>query len=103
MATAAAKAKPGVVTARHDHDHHGHAAPSVRADDAPPELEREPLVLNNRSIGWITNAIASICEKPMPKWWWPAFILSLGTMCMMFSLIAYLISTGVGVWGLNQP
>jgi Ni/Fe-hydrogenase subunit HybB-like protein len=85
---------------------HGHppaAPPRIVALDPPAELKRAPLVLNGRSLGWITNAIAGICENPMPKWWWPAFILSAGGMATMFTLIAYLISTGVGVWGLNQP
>jgi molybdopterin-containing oxidoreductase family membrane subunit len=84
------------------HDPHG-VPPVLKVADAPPELEREPLVLNQRSLGWITETVAGVCENPMPKWWWPAFILSAGTMGMMFSLIAYLVSTGVGVWGLNQP
>src|SRR5436190_10113608 len=78
-------------------------APAVKVYDPPRELVREPLVLNNRSYGWITESIAGICERPMPKWWWPAFLLSAGTMTMMFTLIGYLFATGVGVWGLNQP
>lgn len=81
---------------------HGDAA-AVKAAEPPRELAREPLVLNNRSLGWITNAIAGICENPMPKWWWPAFVVSAGGATMMFGLIAYLIATGIGVWGLNQP
>ncbi|MFM7804797.1 MAG: NrfD/PsrC family molybdoenzyme membrane anchor subunit, partial [Verrucomicrobiota bacterium] len=76
---------------------------AVHAPEPPAALVREPLVLNNRPLGWITNAIAGVCEKPMPVWWWPAFIISFGGMVTMFSLIAYLVSTGVGVWGLNQP
>ncbi len=72
---------------------------------APPplELEREPLVHNNHSIGWISDHIAGIVEGKTPKWWWPAFGISAAIMTMMFVCIAYLISTGVGVWGLNQP
>lgn len=77
--------------------------PALKVSDPPKELEREPLVLNNRSLNWITESIAGICEKPMPGWWWPAFLISAATTGMMFTLIAYLISTGVGVWGLNQP
>ncbi|MFN0069601.1 MAG: NrfD/PsrC family molybdoenzyme membrane anchor subunit [Limisphaerales bacterium] len=69
----------------------------------PAGLEREPLVLNNRPFGWISDKIAGIAEKGMPGWWWPAFIISAGGMTMMFVLVAYLISTGVGVWGLQQP
>ncbi|MST95290.1 MAG: hydrogenase [Pedosphaera sp.] len=69
----------------------------------PKELEREPLVLNQRSLGWISDRIAGVCENALPKWWWPAFLISFTVMSMMFICIAYLISTGVGVWGLNNP
>ena len=78
-------------------------ATSVKVQAPPTELERAPLVLNNRSVGWISDKIAGICENEMPKWWVPAFIISATVMSMMFLCIAYLISTGVGVWGLNQP
>jgi molybdopterin-containing oxidoreductase family membrane subunit len=81
---------------------HGHA-PAVLAPDPPKPLEREPLVHHQRGFAWISDAIAGFCEKPMPKWWWPAFLVSASVMTMMFTLIAYLISTGVGVWGLNHP
>jgi molybdopterin-containing oxidoreductase family membrane subunit len=76
-------------------------APKIAAP--PAGLEREPLVLNNRSLGWISDKVAGICENQMPKWWLPTFVISVALMLMMFTLIAYLISTGVGVWGLNQP
>ncbi len=69
----------------------------------PPELERVPLVQNNRSIGWISNAVAGVAEGKTPRWWWPAFIVSLGMMSLCFAMIAYLMSTGVGVWGLGHP
>ena len=71
---------------------------------APPsELEREPLVLKQRSLAWISDQIAGIVEGKTPKWWWPAFIISALVMSMMFYMIGYLFSTGVGVWGLNHP
>ena len=85
---------------------HSHSHPSAKTvvlEDPPAVLVNPPLVLNNRSLGWITNTIAGICENPMPAWWLPAFIASAGLMGMMYALIAYLISTGVGVWGLNNP
>ena len=78
-------------------------ATSVKVQAPPTELERAPLVLNNRGVGWISDKIAGICENEIPKWWVPAFIISATVMSMMFLCIAYLISTGVGVWGLNQP
>ncbi len=71
---------------------------------APPrELEREPLVANNRSIGWISDRVAGIVEGKTPLWWWLAFIPSLiGTM-VLGSMLFYQISVGVGVWGNQHP
>ncbi len=85
------------------HAHSHPPAKTVVLEDPPAALVNPPLVLNNRSLGWITNKIAGICENPMPAWWLPAFIGSAGLMGLMYALIAYLVATGVGVWGLNNP
>lgn len=69
----------------------------------PAELEREPLVHHQRSFAWISDKIAGIAEGKTPRWWWIAMVISVGGMLMMFGMVAYLIATGVGVWGLNQP
>ena len=75
----------------------------VKIAAPPAELVREPLVLNNRSFGYISDHISSIVEGKTPVWWWWAFIPSVLLMTVMFGCIGYLISTGVGVWGLNHP
>jgi hypothetical protein len=80
-----------------------HVPTSVKIAPPPAELERQPLVLQNRSIGWISDHIAGICEGPAPKWWLPALIVSSTALLMMVACICYLIASGVGVWGLNQP
>ncbi len=76
---------------------------SVNVAAPPAELEREPLVLKQRSLAWISDTVAGIAEGKTPGWWWAAFIPSFLVMAMCFVMIAYLISTGVGVWGLNHP
>ena len=72
----------------------------------PTEAEgvvREPLVLNNRSLGWITERICGIVENRQPFIWWVLFVPSVMLfLCLVLSLV-YLVSTGVGVWGMNQP
>ncbi len=72
----------------------------------PSEAEgvaREPLVLNRRSLGWITERICGIVENRQPFIWWILFVPSvIGFLCLVFSLV-YLVSTGVGVWGMNHP
>ena len=69
----------------------------------PKELEREPLVLNKRSIGWISDQISGIAEGKTPKWWWVLFIPSVLLTGVCFTMIVYLMTTGVGVWGLQVP
>ncbi len=70
---------------------------------APIELEREPLVGDLHGPGWLSDKIAGVIEAKTPLWWWCAFIPSLVLLGMCGTCIAYLISTGVGVWGLNHP
>jgi Ni/Fe-hydrogenase subunit HybB-like protein len=77
----------------HDHAHTG----------APRILDREPLVLNNRSYSWITNRICGIVENKQPLLWWVLFVPSVLLTGLMAFCFIYLISTGVGVWGQKQP
>jgi Ni/Fe-hydrogenase subunit HybB-like protein len=70
---------------------------------AAKRLERAPLVTSNRSMAWITDHVASCTEKRAPLWWWIAFMLSASLATVSVLCIGYLISTGVGVWGLNHP
>jgi molybdopterin-containing oxidoreductase family membrane subunit len=87
------------MTTAEAHDH----PPASGAPSRAKVLLREPLVLNNRNYSWITNKIASVIEEPQPLLWWilivPCFLLTL----VMVGCFTYLISTGVGVWGPNQP
>jgi Ni/Fe-hydrogenase subunit HybB-like protein len=70
----------------------------------PPRiLEREPLVLHKRNYSWITNRICGIVENRQPLIWWLLFVPSAALFLVMVSCFAYLISTGVGVWGQKQP
>jgi molybdopterin-containing oxidoreductase family membrane subunit len=61
------------------------------------------LVANARPLGWISDKIAGVVEGPTPAWWWWAFVPSVSLFVMLVVMLTYLISTGVGVWGLNRP
>ncbi len=69
----------------------------------PPELERPPLVLNQRSMAWISDHIAAVAEGKTPRWWWLAFIPCALLTGLCFAMILYLMSVGVGVWGVMIP
>jgi Ni/Fe-hydrogenase subunit HybB-like protein len=79
------------------------SATSVKIMAPPVELERMPLVSNQRSTAWISNQVAEIIEGKTPTWWWIAFVPSLLTCLILFAMIAYQVSTGVGVWGNSHP
>ena len=71
---------------------------------APPvELEREPLVENRRSIGWISDQIAMVIEGKTPTWWKISFAISLALLSLLGAMLIYLVGTGVGVWGVRHP
>jgi Ni/Fe-hydrogenase subunit HybB-like protein len=66
-------------------------------------MPRPPMVLNHRSMSWITNLIAGIPEQKTPLWWYITIgitgsIAGFGVLCIL-----YLLFTGVGVWGNNIP
>jgi molybdopterin-containing oxidoreductase family membrane subunit len=71
--------------------------------ETPPELQRVPLVQNNRPLTWITDKISVICEERTPIWWWIAFLITSPIALFGLFCIGYQISNGVGVWGENHP
>jgi molybdopterin-containing oxidoreductase family membrane subunit len=61
------------------------------------------LVKGNHSFGSITIMVADINLRPTPTAWYLAFGAALSLLLLLFSMIAYLIWEGTGVWGLNNP
>jgi len=80
-----------------------HAPAAVKVPAPPPELERQPLVANLRSFGWISNRVAALSEDKAPFWWWVLFVPSVLALGMLMFMLSYQISTGVGVWGNMHP
>ena len=81
------------------------SAPAIPANipQPPPELQRQPLVANLRSFGWISDRVCAITEGKPPLWWWMAFVPSFCMLGMLGFMLGYQISTGVGVWGNMHP
>jgi molybdopterin-containing oxidoreductase family membrane subunit len=81
------------------------ASPTPAANGTHPEiklpvLEREQLILNNRSYNWITERICGVLENRQPLLWWLLFIPSaLIALIGVGGGLFHLVSTGVGVWG----
>ncbi|MEM9398844.1 MAG: NrfD/PsrC family molybdoenzyme membrane anchor subunit [Verrucomicrobiota bacterium] len=68
------------------------------------EMERKVLVTNKRSFNWVTERVSSVCEKQTLVWWWWVSTGICGLVALLVpAMLTYLVSTGVGVWGLNHP
>lgn len=67
------------------------------------DMPRTELVENHRDFNWITEKVCGIVEGPAPKWWWICFGVAAFTSLFTFIGLVYLVSTGVGVWGLANP
>jgi molybdopterin-containing oxidoreductase family membrane subunit len=65
---------------------------------------RAPLITGDHDLASITETVSRIVERPVPPpaWYAAISITSLGTL-VLFLLVGYLISTGIGVWGNNSP
>lgn len=63
---------------------------------------REPLVLGDKSYHDISREIAAPIEGKANKSWWIVFTISLVAFLWGVGCIIYVISTGIGVWGLNK-
>jgi Ni/Fe-hydrogenase subunit HybB-like protein len=77
--------------------------PLLQPVTAPTHYPRHDIVDNNRSHNWVTEKICGIVEGKTPAWWWVAFIISGAIALFTFLGIAYLVSTGIGVWGERTP
>ncbi len=79
------------------------ARPAVLDRLDPVKIDVPPLVNNDRDFHWITEKICGIVEGKTPTWWWVCFCVA-GCMASFTGMgLAYLVSTGVGVWGLANP
>src|SRR5262245_25203455 len=66
-------------------------------------LPRTQWVQGAHTFDTLTDVVSGICERKPPPWWKWAFMVSLSVLCLAAFAMTWLISTGVGVWGLNSP
>jgi molybdopterin-containing oxidoreductase family membrane subunit len=65
--------------------------------------QRAPLVLNGRSFGDVTRIIVNSHEQRWNLAWTILFGISVSLFSVLMLTLGLLFSTGVGVWGNNQP
>ena len=65
---------------------------------------RAKLVVGDNDFHSITDKVCGIPEaRETPRAWWVLFAISSSLTLLLFSMIGYLITTGIGVWGLQVP
>ena len=65
---------------------------------------RAPLVIGHHDFASVTETVARLAERPKPpRAWTIAFAISASILAMFGVLLLYLVTTGIGVWGNNQP
>nr|MBP8878861.1 hydrogenase [Flavobacteriales bacterium] len=63
---------------------------------------REPLILGHKTYHDITNDIVGPIENKAPRGWYILFTISALIALYGVGCILYLISKGIGTWGLNK-
>ena len=74
----------------------------ANVDESPGT--RAPLVLGHERFDTVTAEICRVNEAPRPpRAWYIAMAVSIGLLSLLGLMVGYLITTGVGVWGNNNP
>ena len=62
-----------------------------------------PLVLGDPSYHEVTSQISEIIENKTPRRWYYLIAVTGAITLMLFGMLTYLVTTGIGVWGNNSP
>ncbi len=62
-----------------------------------------PLILGQPTYHTITKQVSEIIEGRTPVRWWIAIAITASIAGILKLMLAYLVATGIGVWGNNRP
>ncbi|CAB4244251.1 Polysulphide reductase [Methylacidimicrobium sp. AP8] len=74
---------------------------SAEAVVAP--LARPPLLEPPGTLASVTRGVCQFLERPAPRWWGPATLVTGLMATLVLGANAYLVGTGIGVWGVQMP
>src|SRR5207248_10978408 len=77
---------------------------TIARPEAPPGrlLARPQWVEGNPSLREITDDVVRPLEARPGKAWWICFGVAFAALLNLVAMVAYLVSKGIGVWGLNN-
>jgi molybdopterin-containing oxidoreductase family membrane subunit len=61
-----------------------------------------PLIAGEKTLAQVTADITGPLQRRGGLLWWAAFLPAFALLCLGVAAVAYLLMTGVGVWGLNR-
>ncbi len=73
------------------------------ADSAISQELNPALVLGEPDYADVTRKVAGIVEGRMPRAWYIAIACTGSLTLVLGAMLAYLVFTGIGVWGNNSP
>jgi molybdopterin-containing oxidoreductase family membrane subunit len=74
------------------------------AAPAAQDTQRLPVIAPGHTFGTITDKISAIATtQPTSRRWWIGFAISFALVMLLHVAIAYLLTYGVGIWGINIP
>jgi molybdopterin-containing oxidoreductase family membrane subunit len=62
----------------------------------------QPLITGEKTLGRVTADICAPLERRASILWWLAFLPAVALLLLGIVAVAYLMTTGVGTWGLNR-
>jgi Ni/Fe-hydrogenase subunit HybB-like protein len=78
------------------------------ATEAPKDAQRgaagPPVIEPGHTFATVTDQIGAIVlSRPTSRRWWVGFGIAFLLVMVLQVAVAYLLTTGVGIWGINQP
>ncbi len=72
-------------------------------DEPENPLVRAPIVEGRNDFASVTDKIARVAEMKTPRGWYVMFGIAVAGLGILGASIAYLVFTGIGIWGNNSP
>ncbi len=80
------------------------ASPDSRDALRPGEKPQPPVIAPGHTFGSVTDHISAIVlQRPVTRGWLAATALAFAVAMMLLYALGYLVVTGIGIWGENQP
>ncbi len=76
---------------------------TTRDNTSGDPRRRAVLVLGGLDFTAVTDRVTGITLSRPGIFWWLAFLVSVSLLGLLMILIGYLLATGAGIWGNNQP